>query len=321
MKEDKTTDLGYEFKVDKNCKKRLDIFLCEKINIISRSQIKNIIKNGLVKVLNNNNIETKIKCGYILRKNDLVLVNKFRDSKSNIKPEAQKIEIEIIYEDSNILLVNKPQGMTVHPAVGNYKNTLVNALIYYLKDNLSDLNGEYRPGIVHRIDKNTSGLLVIAKNNFSHKFLAEQFFNHSIIREYTAIVCGSIEKDNIINLNISRDRYNRKKFCVSNYSGKCAITEYELIENLGQYSLIKLKLKTGRTHQIRVHMSHIGHSVLGDDVYGGYRKEFSFLKGQMLHAGILGFVHPKTNQRVVFKKEEPEYFYDVIKKIKFKSVY
>lgn len=230
----------------------------------------------------------------------------------DVKPE--NIPVEIIYEDDHLLVVNKPKGMVVHPAAGNYTGTLVNALMYHCSGRLSTINGVIRPGIVHRIDKNTSGLLMVAKTDAAHNDLAAQIKEHSFTREYRAVVCGRFkEPEGTVNAPIGRHPTDRKKMTVIERNSKYAVTHYSVIEEYDKYTFLQLKLETGRTHQIRVHMSYIGHPVLGDDVYG---KPFKGIEGQCLHAGKIGFVHPATHEYMEFESELPQYFCDVLDKVK-----
>lgn len=286
---------------------RLDIFLALKLadKNISRSQIKNYIDKNAVFV--NKKIE---KAGHKIKTNDEIIIN-FSPSDVSLKPE--KINLDIVYEDSEIIIINKPQDMIVHPGSGNFSGTLVNGLLYYLKNNLSDVNGILRPGIVHRIDKNTSGILVVAKNNYAHNFLAEQFAEHKITREYIAIVNGNLYQNGTINKPIGRSSLDRKKMAIS-LNGRRAITHFYMLKNFVDYCLIKLRLETGRTHQIRVHMASINHSVLGDKVYGRDDKKFDLI-GQVLHAKKLGFIHPKTKKYIEFNQSPPKYFLDLIRKL------
>ncbi len=228
---------------------------------------------------------------------------------------AENIPIDIIYEDENLLIINKPQNMVVHPAPGNYTGTLVNALLYHCKEGLSGINGEIRPGIVHRIDKDTSGLLMIAKNDRTHLGLSELLKDHDIIRKYQAIVYGKPKQEHgFIELPIARSPQDRKKMAVVQ-GGRHAKTEYRVLETFKNFSLVELTLYTGRTHQIRVHMKHIGHPLLGDPVYGPAKTMFG-LTGQMLHAKVLGFKHPITGEEMYFESELPSYFQAVIDKLR-----
>ncbi len=223
---------------------------------------------------------------------------------ANILPE--NIPLEIIYEDGDLLVVNKPKGMVVHPAAGHYGGTLVNALMFHCGGSLSGINGEIRPGIVHRIDKDTSGLLIVAKNDFAHIGLSEQIKAHSFTREYEAVVCGSVKEDGTVDAPIGRHRTERKKMCVTRDNSREAVTHFSVIRNYAGYTHLRLRLETGRTHQIRVHLSYIGHPVAGDAVYGSGKPKW--LEGQCLHAKKIGFVHPRTGEYLEFDSELPEYF-------------
>ena len=226
---------------------------------------------------------------------------------------AEDIPLDIVYEDDDLLVVNKPKGMVVHPAHGNYTGTLVNALLHHCGDSLSGINGVIRPGIVHRIDKNTSGLLIVAKNDTSHLKLAEQIKVHSFTREYEAVVTGVMkEQSGTVDAPIGRHRTDRKKMCVTTENSRNAVTHYEVLRQFGGYAHLRLRLETGRTHQIRVHMAYIGHPVMGDDVYG---KAYKGLEGQCLHARKIGFIHPTTGQYMEFTSELPEYFQSILRKL------
>lgn len=237
-----------------------------------------------------------------------------------VEPPAEEIDVvpqdiplDIVYEDEHLLVVNKPKGMVVHPAPGNYDETLVNALMFHCKGSLSGINGKIRPGIVHRIDKNTSGLLIVAKNDNAHKKLAEQIKEHSFTREYEAIVTGALrESTGTINAPIGRHPVERMKMCVTDKNSKEAVTHYELIRQYGGFAHVRLRLETGRTHQIRVHMSHIGHPVYGDNVYG---KVVKGVQGQCLHARKIGFIHPVTEEYMEFVSELPVYFQKILDKM------
>ena len=241
---------------------------------------------------------------YRLRAGDNVAAIIPEPKEADILPE--NIPLDIVYEDSDLLVVNKPKGMVVHPAHGHYSGTLVNALMYHCGSSLSGINGELRPGIVHRIDMNTSGLLIVAKSDAAHKGLAEQIKIHSFSREYEAVVCGSVKENGTVNAPIGRSRTDRKKMCVTAENSREAVTHYNVIDNYGNYTHLRLRLETGRTHQIRVHMAYIGHPVAGDDVYGSGKP--ASLGGQCLHAKHIGFVHPITGERLEFETELPEYF-------------
>lgn len=295
------------FEQDEN--KRLDIFLTDTIPDMSRSRIQKLIQDQKI-LVNEKNINKNFK----LKKDDLITIFLEKNKELDIKPE--NIPLNIIYEDDDIILINKPQNMVVHPAAGNYTGTLVNALMFHCKQNLSGINGILRPGIVHRIDKDTSGILVVAKNDNAHQKLASQLAEHSMTRIYYAIVKGNLKDDfGTINAPIGRHPIERKKMAVINKNSKNAITHYTVLERLKQYTLIKLKLETGRTHQIRVHMAHIGHPLLGDEVYGAKKQPFKLL-GQALHAKTLGFIHPTKNEYIEFNTDLPEYFSNIINKLR-----
>ena len=228
----------------------------------------------------------------------------------------QNIPLDIVFEDDDLLVVNKPKGMVVHPAPGNPDGTLVNALLYHCKGTLSGINGVMRPGIVHRIDKDTSGLLIVAKNDVSHQFLAEQIKEHTFTREYRAVVYGNIKMDSgKIDAPIGRDPKNRQRMAIVYVNSKPAITHYEVLQRFDGFTLMKFRLETGRTHQIRVHMASIGHPLAGDPLYGP-KKAITELKGQCLHAGLIGFIHPKTKVYMEFTSDLPEYFTSYLKKLK-----
>lgn len=226
--------------------------------------------------------------------------------------KAENIPLDIVYEDGDLLVVNKAKGMVVHPAPGHYSETLVNALMYHCKDSLSGINGIIRPGIVHRIDKDTSGLLIVAKNDIAHNGLAEQIKSHSFTRRYEAVVLGGVKENGTVNAPLARHRIDRKKMAVTE-GGREARTIYEVIGNYGKYSHLRLTLETGRTHQIRVHMAYIGHPVAGDPVYGDGKPKW--LEGQCLHAREIGFVHPITGESLFFSSKLPEYFEKMLKNI------
>lgn len=248
---------------------------------------------------------------YKLRAGDTISVDIPEPQQTDILPEA--IPLDIVYEDSDLLVVNKPKGMVVHPAHGHYSGTLVNALMYHCGSSLSGINGELRPGIVHRIDMDTSGLLIVAKSDAAHKGLAEQIKEHSFSREYEAVVCGTIKEDGTVNAPIGRSKTDRKKMCVTTENSREAITHYKVICNYRNYTHLRLKLETGRTHQIRVHMAYIGHPAAGDDVYGNGKP--ASLCGQCLHAKHIGFTHPITGEWLEFESELPEYFTKFLKSL------
>ena len=229
--------------------------------------------------------------------------------------EAEDISLNILYEDSDVIVIDKPQGMVVHPAPGHYSGTVVNALMYHCKDSLSGINGCMRPGIVHRIDMNTSGIIVAAKSDAAHKSLAVQFAEHSINRRYRAIVVGNIKEDTLtVDKPIGRNPRDRKKMAVVE-GGKRAVTHFTVLERFGKYTYIEASLETGRTHQIRVHMAYSGHPLLGDNIYGSEKQPYK-LMGQVLHAGVLGFVHPATGEYMEFRSEVPEYFEKLLERFR-----
>ena len=307
--------------------KRLDIFLSEKIKHLTRSNIKKIIESRNVKI-NKKITDSPSKKVKII---DEVMIKLLIKNSERLLPN--KIKLDIRFEDKDILVINKPKGMVVHPGAGNYENTLANALVYKYKNKLSNINGELRPGIVHRIDKQTSGLLVIAKNNLSHSSLGKQFSDHSIKRKYLCLVWGVIRPlEGRIETLISRNKKNRQLMVVSDLRGKKAITNYRTIKvfnvkDIPKISLIECELETGRTHQIRVHMKYKGSSLLGDNQYGkknikfkkinkDFFKNLSVLNGQALHAKSLGFIHPSKNKWVNFESELPNDFNKLLNLLK-----
>lgn len=280
--------------------KRIDAFLSENLEL-TRSHIVKLIEQGNVTV-NGKRVTKSIK----VKQGDNLCVN-IPDAVP-LSVTAEDIPLEIVYEDEYLLVVNKPKGMVVHPAAGNYSGTLVNALLWHCKENLSGINGVMRPGILHRIDKDTSGLLIVAKNDFAHNFLAEQIKEHSFTREYEAIVYGNVKSQKgTIDAPIGRHPVKRKQMAVTHENSKDAVTHYETIERLNGFTHIRCILETGRTHQIRVHMSYIGHAVAGDPVYGP-QKVITELGGQCLHARKIGFIHPKTKEYMEFSSALPDYF-------------
>lgn len=288
--------------------KRIDSFLNNNLEDVSRNRIQKLIEEKQV-LVNNKSINKNYK----LKENDKIIINIEEPKEIDILPE--NIPLNIVYEDEDVILINKPQDMVVHPANGHYSHTLVNALMYHCKDNLSGINGVMRPGIVHRIDKDTSGILIVAKNDKSHQKLASQLEEHSMTRVYYAIVYNNLKNDKgTIDAPIGRHPIDRKKMAVIDKNSKRAVTHYEVLQRFNKYTLIKLKLETGRTHQIRVHMSYIGNPLLGDIVYGKEKQPFK-LVGQVLHAKVLGFVHPTTNKYMEFETELPQYFKDILKKL------
>ncbi len=289
---------------------RLDKYLSTVVENLSRSQIKKIIDSGEVKAN-----DKRVKPKFILSEGDIITYEEKEPVEVDIKPVD--IDINIVYEDEDILIVDKEAGMVVHPAPGHYDDTLVNAIMYHCGDSLSGINGEIRPGIVHRIDKDTSGILVICKNDISHRHLAKQFKDHSINRIYTGICYNHFkEGSGTIDEPIGRNPYNRLKMAINRKSGRRAVTHYSLIENLAMnFSLLDFKLETGRTHQIRVHMSSISHPLLGDEVYGPKKGRLS-VKGQLLHARKLGFIHPSTGEYIEFESPLPDRFEKILLKLR-----
>lgn len=290
---------------------RLDKFLTDQLPDLSRSHLQKLIKNGNITV-----DQGKVKPNYKLSVGNQVFVEIPDPEELDIIPED--IPLDILYEDQDILVVNKPKGMIVHPAPGHYSGTLVNAIMFHCRDHLSGINGVLRPGIVHRIDMNTTGSLLICKNDKAHHFLAEQLKEHSITRKYHAIVHGNLkEDDGTINAPIGRHPVDRKKMSTKAQNGRHAVTHYRVLERFGDFTYIECQLETGRTHQIRVHMSSIGHPILGDDVYGPAKCPFK-LEGQTLHAKILGIVHPTTLEYMEFDAPLPVYFENLLRKLRKK---
>lgn len=288
---------------------RIDVFLAENMEDVSRSSVQKWIETGNICVNGG-----RVKANYKLREKDVIDVE---------VPEAQEVEIlpeniplDILYEDKDVIVVNKPQGMVVHPAPGHYTGTLVNALLSHCKEDLSGINGEKRPGIVHRIDKDTSGVLMVAKNNQAHQALAAQLAEHSITRKYNAIVYQGFREDSgTVDQPIGRNPQDRKKMAVTQKHSRHAVTHYQVLERLGKFTLIEAQLETGRTHQIRVHMTYIGHPLLGDTVYGPKKQPFS-LEGQVLHARVLGFIHPTTGEYMEFEAPLPPYFQNLLERLR-----
>lgn len=284
---------------------RIDKYISGNVEL-TRSAVQGLLEQKKILV---NNIP--VSKNYKLKSDDCISIEIPEPQCMDALPE--NIPLDIIYEDNDLLVVNKPKGMVVHPAHGNYNGTLVNALLYHCGESLSGINGVIRPGIVHRIDKNTSGLLIVAKNDKSHIHLAQQIKEHSFTREYEAIVNGNLKDiSGTVNAPIGRHKIDRKKMCVTQENSKNAVTHYSVIRQYNNCAYVKLKLETGRTHQIRVHMAYIGHSVLGDDVYG---KPYKNLDGQCLHARKIGFIHPVTNEYMEFTSELPEYFQNILDKL------
>lgn len=300
-----------EFHVELEDGERIDKFLSNEMSEYSRSYIQKLIKDGHVKVNNK-----AVKANYKLTYDELICVEIPDLIEPDIVPE--NIPLEILYEDEDLLFVNKPKGMVVHPAAGHYSGTLVNALMYHCGDSLSGINGVMRPGIVHRIDMDTTGSLLVCKNDAAHQKIAEQLKEHSINRVYHALVHGNVKDDNgTIHAPIGRHQTDRKKMSI-NPNGREAITHYEVLERFGNYTYIACKLETGRTHQIRVHMASIHHPLVGDRVYGPQKCPFPHLQGQTLHAKTLGIVHPRTGDYLEVNAELPEYFQKLLENLQQK---
>ena len=280
---------------------RIDKCISNYVETLSRSYIQKIIKEGKAHIN-----DAPVKSNYKVRVDDKVQFTIPDCEEPDIPP--QDIPLDIIYEDKDVLIVNKPKNMVVHPAPGHYEGTLVNAIMYHCHNDLSGINGVLRPGIVHRIDKDTTGSLIICKNDEAHRKIAEQLKEHSITRKYRAIVYGRISNDEgVVDAPIGRHPTDRKKMAINERNGKPAITHYKVLERFEKYTYIECQLETGRTHQIRVHMTSIGHPLLGDEVYGNAKCPFK-LEGQTLHAMTIGFIHPSTNQYVEYEAPLPEYF-------------
>lgn len=286
---------------------RLDKVISAKVKNFTRSYVQKLIENKCVMV-NDEIVDDK---NFKAKEHQTVKISVPEPQTLDLTPE--NVSLEIVYEDDDLLVVNKPKGMVVHPAPGNYSGTLVNALMYHCGESLSSINGTIRPGIVHRIDKDTSGLLIVAKNDFSHKNLAEQIKKHSFSREYEAVVYGNLKNDTgAIDAPIGRHKIDRKKMTVTNENSRNAVTHYIVLKRYKNFTHVRLKLETGRTHQIRVHMAYLGHPVAGDVIYGPKRiiKE---LNGQCLHAKHIGFIHPKTLKYIEFESDLPDYFKKFLK--------
>lgn len=294
----------YELTADESGE-RIDKFLSRNYENLSRSYIQKLLKDGNI-IVN----KLAVKANYKIASGDVIHIRIPESEPLDILPE--NIPLDILYEDSDILIVNKPKGMVVHPSPGHYTHTLVNAVLYHCGGNLSGINGVIRPGIVHRIDMNTTGSLLICKNDRAHQILAEQLKEHSITRRYHAIVHGNIKEDSgTVNAPIGRHPADRKKMSTKSQHGRHAVTHYRVLERFGSYTYIECELETGRTHQIRVHMSSIGHPILGDDVYGPARCPFK-LEGQTLHAKTLGIIHPSTKEYMEFDAPLPQYFQNLL---------
>ena len=285
--------------------RRLDVFIADTAEV-TRSHAVKLIEGGAV-LVNGDKADKKYK----LKAGDSVEISIPEPEEYEVEP--QNIPLDIVYEDEHLLVVNKPKGMVVHPAAGNMDGTLVNAVLYHCGDSLSGINGVLRPGILHRIDKNTSGLLLVAKNDNAHNFLAEQIKEHSLTREYEAVVYGNVKSDSgTVNAPIGRHPVKRKQMAVRAENSKEAVTHYEVLERVGDFTYMRFRLETGRTHQIRVHTAFMGHPVAGDEVYGP-KRVITRLGGQCLHARKIGFIHPATREYMEFCSELPEYFESFLK--------
>ena len=296
-----------EIKVENSENVRLDAYIASKQSDLSRSNIQKLIDSG--DILVNNSIK---KMSYKVQEGDVIQINVPEAREANIKPE--NIPIDIIYQDNDIIVVNKPKGLVVHPADGNPDGTLVNAIMAICKDGLSGIGGELRPGIVHRLDKDTSGLLIVAKNDKAHRLMSEQIKNREVRKIYIALVKGVVsENEATIDMPIGRSTKDRKKMAVRK-DGKEAVTHFKVLKRYPSYTLLEVKIDTGRTHQIRVHMAEIGHPVVGDMVYSSGKNEFG-VEGQMLHAKSLDFKHPITGEQMHLEAPLPKYFEDVLDKL------
>lgn len=300
----------YTFIIDKETQSiRIDLMLSLLLAETSRSYIQKLIESGGLTV---NGLPCASK-KYRVSEGDIVEITVPEPEELVI--EAENIPLDIVYEDDDVLVVNKPRGMVVHPAAGNYTGTIVNAVMYHCKDRLSSINGVIRPGIIHRIDKDTSGLLMIAKNNRAHERLSRQLAAHTVTRRYTALVYDNFREDEgVVDAPIGRDPKNRLRRAVTCENSKRAVTHWKVLKRYGRYTLIEARLETGRTHQIRVHMAYINHPLVGDLLYGP-KKQTLFNRGQLLHAGLLGFVHPSTGEYMEFSSPLPEEFQQVLEKL------
>ena len=289
---------------------RIDAWISSKLEKYSRSYIQKLIEDRHVTVNGK-----QIKSNYKLNTGDIILLQVPEPEKLNVK--AEKIDLNILFEDKDIIIINKPKNMVVHPAAGNYSGTLVNALMEYCGESLSDINGVIRPGIVHRIDKDTSGVLVIAKNNHAHEKLSALLKEHDIKRVYIALVEGIIREDTgKIDAPIGRHPVDRKKMAVNLKKGRRAVTHFKVLERFKGATYVEMQLETGRTHQLRVHMAYIDHPIIGDEVYGRKKQKYNTGGGQALHAKILGFIHPSKNEYIEFEAEMPEYFCKILEKLR-----
>ena len=288
---------------------RIDRFLGSRLEQVSRSYLQKLVKDGAVLVNGK-----PVKSSYKVENGDRIHL----EIPDAVEPEieAEPMVLDILYEDSDIILINKPKGMVVHPAAGHYSGTLVNGLMAHCKNELSGINGVMRPGIVHRIDMDTTGVLIVCKNDKAHNAIAEQLKVHSITRKYYAIVHGVLKADTgTVNAPIGRHPVDRKKMSINEKNGKEAVTHYRVLRRFRRFTFVECQLETGRTHQIRVHMASIGHPLLGDQVYGPAKVPFSGLQGQTLHAGVLGIIHPSTGEYMEFTAPLPAYFEAILKKL------
>lgn len=298
-----------EFTVEPGMEMRIDRFLSEQCEDLSRSYLQKLVKDGAVCVGGK-----AVKSNYKVAAGDTVTLDVPEAVEPEIVPE--QMDLDILYEDSDIILINKPKGMVVHPAAGHYTGTLVNGLMYHCQQDLSGINGVMRPGIVHRIDMDTTGVLIVCKNDLAHNSIAEQLKEHSITRKYYAIVHGVIkEEQGTVDAPIGRHPVDRKKMSINEKNGRQAITHYRVLERFQRFTYVECQLETGRTHQIRVHMASIGHPLLGDTVYGPAKPPYK-LQGQTLHAGVLGIIHPRTGAYMEFTAPLPEYFETLLMKLK-----
>lgn len=288
---------------------RLDRILADRFQNMTRSYLQKLIQNGNVTV-NHKSARASAK----LNEGDVISILIPDAEELSVEPEP--IPLDIIYEDQDLIIVNKPKGMVVHPAAGHYSGTLVNALLYHCRDSLSGINGVMRPGIVHRIDQNTTGSLIVCKNDAAHQAIASQLQVHSITRKYRAIVHGRITEDGTVHTTIGRHPVRRKEMAVNVPGGKDAVTHYHVLETFDNFTYVECRLETGRTHQIRVHMKSIGHPVLGDDIYGPAKCPIPGLQGQTLHAMTIGFIHPVTGEYMEFTAPLPDYFTEILEKLR-----
>lgn len=298
-----------EYKVcDADAGMRIDKFLSETCSGLSRSFLQKLLKSDMVEVNGK-----AVKSSYKVITGDQIAFEVPEAVEAEI--QAEELPMEILYEDKDIILINKAKGMVVHPAAGHYSGTLVNGLMHHCRGELSGINGVMRPGIVHRIDRDTTGVLIVCKNDYAHNAIAEQLKEHSITRRYYAIVHGVVkEQEGSIDAPIGRHPVDRKKMSVNHKNGKSAVTHYRVLERFREFTYVECELETGRTHQIRVHMASIGHPLLGDEVYGPSKCPYR-LEGQTLHAGVLGIVHPVTGEYMEFKAPLPEYFEQLLRKL------